>query len=269
MEGKRFKFADNYDSGNLIDDLEDAYKSLLESYEKGFSFKDYTNISGTTSVDDSMLTKVYQEIFKTTKLSDVAYGNSYTFSLNYQHLQTALQSDVKKILEEFVYGDKNDVPEINIINITDYLRNYTKLYYTTVSYLDANILLFGLDTDEAERVSVLRTDFEKLVKLYDLDIFPAVDCKGILGQNLIDKINSYLDIIKIIVPILLIGYGVFDFTKAIFLGEDDMTKAKKAFIKRIFISIIIFVTPSIVNLLLNLANSVWPIISPNTCGIFE
>lgn len=268
-DGKSYKFSDDYDSEKLIEDLEDAYNALLKSFRDGFSFTDYTNPGGTTDVPDSVLTKAYKDIFEVAKLEDIAYGSSADFKVNHQHLQTALQRDVKKILNEFVYGDQKEVPEINIINITDYLNDYTLLYFTTVSYLDSNTLLFGLDTEEAAKVSSLRTKYEDLVKIYDLDIYPAVDCKGILGQDLIDKINSYLDVIKIIIPIILIGFGVLDFTKAIFGGEDDMKKAQNAFFKRICIAVVIFLTPSLVNLLLNLANSVWPIISPNACGIFE
>lgn len=46
-----------------------------------------------------------------------------------------------------------------------------------------------------------------------------------------------------------------------------MKKAQKQFIKRIAIAILIFFVPTILNLLLTLANKVWPIIVPSTCGI--
>ena len=179
-----------------------------------------------------------------------------------------MERDVKYILQELVYGDSS-APEINIININDYINDYTLMYFTTVSYLDSNILMFGLDSDLVKRVNLLRINFEKLIEEHKLNMYPVVDCKGILGQDLIDKINSYLDVIKIVIPIILIGYGIIDFTKAIFGGEDNMKKAQKSFFMRIGISIIIFITPTIVNLILNLANKVWPIISPNSCGLFE
>ena len=126
-----------------------------------------------------------------------------------------------------------------------------------------------IDYDLSRRIQELRGNFEGMIEDNNLDIYPAVDCKGLLGQDLIDKINSYLDIIKLIIPIILIGYGILDFTKAVFGGEEDMKKAQKSFFKRIGIAVIIFLTPTLINLLLTLANKVWPIIQPSSCGIFE
>ena len=92
--------------------------------------------------------------------------------------------------------------------------------------------------------------------------------RRIVTEGLINRINSYLNIIKIAVPIILIGFGIIEFTKAIFSeNEDTMKKAQKQFIKRIAIAILIFFVPTILNLLLTLANKVWPIIVPSTCGI--
>lgn len=266
-QGKSYKFGNSYNIEMLVSDLERAYKALVDAYSDEFKFKDYTNEGSKTQIDDSILTKMYADVFKNTTLQDIAYGSGSKYKLNDNYLVKMLHDDVKLALQDIVYGE--DVPEINITNIGDYLGDYTLIYYTTVSYLDANQLLFDLDSSLSNRVKTLRLNFEKLVEKHKLDIFPVVDCKGLLGQDLIDKINSYLDIIKIIIPIILIGYGVIDFTKAIFSGEDDMRKAQTSFFKRIGIAVIIFITPSIVNLILNLANKVWPIISPNSCGIFE
>ena len=271
--GKNYNLDNNYNIEKLVTDLETAYKALKVSYEQGFSYKDYTNQGGKTEVSDSMVTKVYADVLGVFKLTDLMYvdadaSNSWKYHINEQHLIDALQRDVKYILQELVYGD-SAVPEINIININDYLNDYALLYFTTVSYIDSNVLLFGLDSNLAKRVELLRINFEKLVQEHKLNMYPVVDCKGLLTQSLIDKINSYLNVVKIIIPIILIGYGIIDFTKAIFGGEDDMKKAQKLFFKRIGIAVIIFITPTIVNLLLNLANKVWPIITPNTCGLFE
>lgn len=271
--GSNYSFDNSYKIDKLVADLEGAYKSLKTSYEQNFSYKDYTNQGGSTEISDSMVTKVYKDVLDVFKLTDLMYveadaSNSWKYHINEQHLIDALERDVKYILEELVYGN-SAVPEVNIININDYLNDYTLKYFTTVSYLDSNTLMFGLTPELAQRVRVLRTNFEKLVNDHNLNMYSVVDCKGILGQGLIDKINGYLDVIKIIIPIILIGYGIFDFTKAIFGGEDDMKKAQKSFFMRIGIAVIIFITPIIVNLILNLANKVWPIISPNACGLFE
>ena len=86
---------------------------------------------------------------------------------------------------------------------------------------------------------------------------------------MIDKIKSYTNIIKIVVPIILLGFGIVDFAKAVFSGsDDDMKKSQKNFIKRLGIAILIFFVPTIIDLLLAVANKVWGIISPDSCGLF-
>ena len=67
---------------------------------------------------------------------------------------------------------------------------------------------------------------------------------------------------------ILIGFGILDFTKAIFEQDDDkLKKAQKKFLMRILIAVLFFLLPVLVKLLLNIANNVWSFISPNTCDI--
>ena len=101
------------------------------------------------------------------------------------------------------------------------------------------------------------------------DVQPIPDptnCEELFGEELVDKINSVMNIIKIAVPILLIAFGIFDFSKAMFASnEDDMKKAQKTFLKRIVAAFIVFLSPMIINLILSLTNKVWSSISTNTC----
>ena len=91
-------------------------------------------------------------------------------------------------------------------------------------------------------------------------------CEELLNENTIKIINEVMKWIRIIVPILLIGLGTLDFAKATFAkSEDDMKKVREKFIKRIIAAVLVFLAPIFVNLLLELANSVWDWISPNTC----
>lgn len=94
---------------------------------------------------------------------------------------------------------------------------------------------------------------------------PINDCEDLLGEELVDKINSVMNVIKIAVPIILIALGIMDFTKAVFSGEDEMKKAQKTFLKRIAAALIIFLSPILINLLLTVTNKVWNTINPNTC----
>lgn len=94
---------------------------------------------------------------------------------------------------------------------------------------------------------------------------PKSGCE-LLGEDVVDFINQIMKWIRIFVPILLIGLGILDFTKATFSkSEDDMKKSREKFIKRIVAAVLVFLAPIFVNLILELANSVWSWIGPETC----
>lgn len=91
------------------------------------------------------------------------------------------------------------------------------------------------------------------------------DCKELIGDKMIDLLKNVVKILRILIPIILNVFGIIDFAKAIFAGnEDDMKKAQKKFIKRLIIGIVIYLIPSLLNLVLNVANKIWPVID-NTC----
>lgn len=62
--------------------------------------------------------------------------------------------------------------------------------------------------------------------------------------------------IQVVVPILLIIWGMLDFTKAVIgQNEDKIKDAQKLFIKRLIAAAIVFLTVTIVKLLLNLVGT--------------
>lgn len=100
----------------------------------------------------------------------------------------------------------------------------------------------------------------------DVKITELNSCDDLISDDIRKIINDVMNIIRIAVPILLIVFGIIDFTKATFSGkEDEMKKHRDRFIKRIIAAIIVFLVPIFVNLVLTLANSVWSSISPETC----
>ena len=50
-------------------------------------------------------------------------------------------------------------------------------------------------------------------------------------------------------------------------NEDKMKKAQSKAIKRVIIAIIIFFVPTLINLILNIANDVWSNANFETCGL--
>jgi len=93
-------------------------------------------------------------------------------------------------------------------------------------------------------------------------------CKDLFSDEFIEKLNSYLKWLRILAPILVIFFGTMDFVRAIFSANDeDIKKAQKRFVIRLVAAVVIFFIPTIINLLLKIANSVWGNIDSNSCNI--
>lgn len=78
----------------------------------------------------------------------------------------------------------------------------------------------------------------------------TLNCKD-LGA-LKDDLQNVFNLMKIVLPLLVIGLSVFDFIKAI-TGKDekDVKKAFSKFVKRIVLAIVFFFLPILINALLD------------------
>lgn len=71
-------------------------------------------------------------------------------------------------------------------------------------------------------------------------------------------INQVLGYVRIIVPILIILLGSLDFAKAVLAGkEDNMRKAQSTFVKRVIAGVVVFLIPTLVDIIMGLADIVW------------
>lgn len=79
------------------------------------------------------------------------------------------------------------------------------------------------------------------------------ECDDLIGNNTVTgkMLNDAYNVIKFAVPIVLLAMSIMDFAKAI-VGQnaEDVKKASNTFIKRLIISILIFVVPTILNFIL-------------------
>ncbi len=70
-------------------------------------------------------------------------------------------------------------------------------------------------------------------------------------------VSLIIKLIQVVVPILLIIWGMIDFAKAVVGGDEDKIKAgQKLFIKRLIAGVIVFLVVTIVTLLLSLVSKV-------------
>lgn len=96
------------------------------------------------------------------------------------------------------------------------------------------------------------------------------NCESLIGDKITAAINDILLYVRILIPLLLIGLGVADFVKAMISPDETaMKKAQNKFIKRLLIAAVIFLIPSLVNLLFDLVNGVWAHINNSACNIWN
>lgn len=81
-------------------------------------------------------------------------------------------------------------------------------------------------------------------------------CDEIISSSTKALINKYLGYVHIIVPIMVLALGVFDFFKAMIASkEDEMKKAQKRFIIRLIAGVLVFLAPTIVNFIITVLNT--------------
>ena len=74
--------------------------------------------------------------------------------------------------------------------------------------------------------------------------------------DLLNLIGIGIMIIKVVIPILLIIFGMLDMGKAVTSGKDDeIKKQAMAFLRRAIAAVVVFFVPTIVGLILSAANS--------------
>lgn len=171
-----------------------------------------------------------------------------------------------KKIEISNYGVFNNYESHIDSNVTScpeyiYLHMYEQSNYTYQHY-------FSLE-NEMKKNKIFLTD---TLKLYDCkpdeDVIQTTDGCNLFSDKLIEIINSVMSYIRIGVPLILIVLIGVDFAKATFTGDEkEIKKSKDAAIKRIIIAIVIFFVPTLLNLLFNVANSVWADAHYEICGI--
>jgi len=93
------------------------------------------------------------------------------------------------------------------------------------------------------------------------------DCEDLISGDLRDTLNWYMNLFRMVVPIIVLVLGIVDFAAAMFSSrEDNMKKNVEKFVKRLIIAVVIFLIPTLVNVLLDIANTVWGWNAGN-CGI--
>lgn len=94
------------------------------------------------------------------------------------------------------------------------------------------------------------------------------DCKELLPEDLRKYLKNLVILVRVLVPLILIAFGIVDFGGAVFAGDEDkMKKSQSKFIKRLIIALVIFTIPILLKFILGVASSIWPVIDSSLCDI--
>ena len=97
----------------------------------------------------------------------------------------------------------------------------------------------------------------------------AIDYGNICGESEVKTtviiIGTFVQILKILVPIIIIGFGMVDYVKAVISSDDSaLSKATSGLIRRIIAGIVVFFIPTLILTFINMTN-----IAGNTESTFE
>lgn len=259
-EGKKYNFNENYSPSQMVLDLNDAYQELNVILSNNESMYDYydneCNLVTNEKTNDALgaiTTQFNCELFNTASITKLK--NKTNSGMLNELIVSSLSTAI----------NKHTNSDISIETLKSTAQDYAKMYTIAIKYIKKNEILTG----EAETlISTLEENYTEMSRNFGIEVI--IDCEDLIGKDLREKIGSYLNIIKIAVPIILIAFGIIEFTRAIFAGDEEkMKKAQKNFLLRIGIAVLFFLTPTIVDFLLGIANKVWNFIEPGSCGIFN
>lgn len=269
-EGKKYNFDKNYSPSQMVLDLNDAYKELNIILSNNESMYDYyddnCNLVTNEKTSDALsaiTTEFNCELFNASSITKLENEGSGLVKIENKANPNMLNDLIVSSLSTAI--NKHTNSDISIETLKNKAQDYAKMYTIAVKYIKKNEILTG----EAEiLISTLEESYTEMSRNFGTEVI--IDCEDLIGKDLRDKIRNYLNIIKIAVPIILIAFGIIDFSKAIFAGDEEkMKKAQKDFIMRIGIAILFFLVPTFVDFLLGIANKVWNFIEPSSCGIFN
>ena len=97
-----------------------------------------------------------------------------------------------------------------------------------------------------------------LISVLEVTATNSTLCEGILVPNaMFNVVATIVKLIKIAVPILLVIWGMLDFTKSVIAKkEEDIKKYQKAFVSRLISALVVFLLVFVVQFAVNLISGV-------------
>jgi hypothetical protein len=197
---------------------------------------------GRSTLDD--LVKVNEDI--------IAYYQ--TSKAYWEKSDESISSDFKKLEDAY-----NEISGVGLENLKKSVSDAKALCNTdqqaavTAAHQVIDTYSVTLQTLVADLTDISDKWVEDNTTLGGIGNPQPIECKD-FGEGNIAKVFSYLSIIG---TILLIVFGVIDFSKASLSGDDDaLKKAGKNFSKRLIAAVLLLILPIIVNFIMNIASDI-------------
>ncbi len=198
------------------------------------------------------------------------YKGNYTYTLYGKQItedvsMTCFYSDNSAHCK--VVSDNNKRIDISnwgksvIFNAKDYFSNHKECFRHIV-YFNKIEVAAADSTDTATQMISYRDDAESgILTLIEKDnsttenpVQDNLKCDSIFSGKFGKILDQIFNIIKFLIPILIAGFAIMDFIKALASqNQDDLKKAGNKLIKRLIIGIFIFLLPTVIEFLLKIA----------------
>ena len=174
---------------------------------------------------------------------------------NYKVCQKKVEAMYEQIKEYDQYTEeqiKNGTFKEEDPIITQYREAVSKARGSVNETLDENMS----QTQTDEKINVTASENNNLTT-------SDINCNNIFSGNFGKYLKLILSFIRFLVPIIILGLAILDFIKATSAqDETEMKKASTKLVQRMIIGVIIFLLPTLLEVILNLAD-----IPYGTCGI--
>lgn len=198
-------------------------------------------------------------VYKSDKSTITLYYNGSKTTLNNsKDGGSFVSSDRQELIYEGIYNRKM----VNQISINGACPDFVYEYYGQEIFTSNIVSIYT--TKRRGKVHEF-FDFKntyiyvldsKIEEMPDIDNKGDESCSGVISSTTQKLINKYLGYVRIIVPIMVLALGIYDFFRAMIASkEDEMKKAQQRFIIRLVAGVLVFLAPTIVNLIINILNT--------------
>lgn len=221
--------------------------------------KDYRTASSTSNISDTAIEKAYKNIEEYTKVLE-SFVNDFELEDCIERDKTITRigeckNSVKsKRMNKATF--ENNVKGYVNTNVVDAQDSRVKAFYKAVDEFEKKLKKINKELDEEQKK--IDMEMEEYETGIDADIkYLSNICNEDANVVTVMRLIGYaLIILKILIPIGLIIFGIISFSKAFISGnQDEVTKSALGLLWKFIAAVVIFVLPTIINFVVSLIDN--------------